>query len=169
MKQIAHCIALTAKAVDHIATFTDLPLVPGENVLKATVADAEDSVVFYGVETHDTRYDLPDLASALQAGNWFLEGDAQELDYGEDGFHAQIGLNDLLSHPRCMDIVKGWVMSKTELSLSQRFNFVSNLPRFAENVAYKERTLDSMPTLQRIMTQQDWDMLNKLLRSVKYK
>ena len=161
--------AYTAPAVDHIATFPELPMTIGENTLTAAVPGASDRVVLYGTETHDTRYDLPDLAAALQAGNWFLEGDDQELDYGEKGFHAQVGLNDLLSHPRCMDIVKGWVMSKTEVNISQRFNFVTALPRFASNRDYKDRTLDSMPTLQRIMTQQDWDMLNKLLRAVKYK
>ena len=156
----------TLKATDHMVIFPEVALQPGENTLTAIVDGAEDTILLRGVDSHNTAYDLPDLASAMQVGNWF---DAQEEteDYGEDGYHADLPMGVLLANPRCFEIVKGWIMSKQTLDMSTRFKFVSSLSQYRDNGNYNKKPLSAMKTTKTNYTQEDFQRLNKLLRGVK--
>jgi len=153
-------------AKDHMVIFRDVPLLMGENTLTATVDGAEDTVTLCGVEVHNTEYDLPDLAAALQVGNWFSEQEEAE-DYGDDGYNADMPMGVLLANPRCMEIVKGWIMAKQELDISVRFKFVSSLNQYRDNANYNQKSLMGMKTTSTYYTREDLDLLNKLLRGVK--
>jgi len=151
---------------DHAAVFSEVPLMPGENLLTAKTLAAEDSISLWGVEEHNTSYDLPDLISAMQVGNWFAEQE-EETDYGEEGFNSEIPLGILLSNPRCFEIVRGWVMSMTWVDLSMRFKFVSMLTSFRDSANYNGRRLRDMQTCKTYMKEKDYEVLNKLLKGVK--
>ncbi len=153
-------------AKDHMVIFRDVPLLMGENTLTATVDGAEDTVTLCGVEVHNTEYDLPDLAAALQVGNWFSEQEEAE-DYGDDGYNAGMPMGVLLANPRCMEIVKGWIMAKQELDISVRFKFVSSLNQYRDSANYNQKPLMGMKTTSTYYTREDLDLLNNLLRGVK--
>ena len=156
----------TQEAADHMVIFPDVPLRMGENTLTATVDGAEDTVILCGVAEHNAEYDLPDLASALQVGNWFSQQEEDE-DYGEEGYHAELPMGELLSNPRCFEIVKGWIMAKQTLDISTRFKFVSSLSQYRDNANYNQKPLRGMKTPRENYSAEDFDLLNKLLRSVK--
>ena len=155
----------TLKPTDRAAVFADVALEPGENTLTARVAGAEDTITLCGAQEHDTSYDLPDLISAMQVGNWFAQQDEQE-DYGDEGFNSEVQLKELLGNDRCMEIVRGWVMS-LKFDLSMRFKFVSMLTAFRDNANYNTRCLRDMQTCKTYMQEADYETLNKLLRGVK--
>ena len=156
----------TMEAKDHMVIFPEVALQDGENTLTATVAGAEDTITLCGVAEHNTEYDLPDLASALQVGNWFSQQEEAE-DYGEDGYNADLPMGVLLSNPRCFEIVKGWIMAKQTLDISTRFKFVSSLSQYRDNANYNQKPLCGMKTPRENYNQEDFALLNKLLRSVK--
>ena len=156
----------TLEAKDHMVIFPEVALQDGENILTATVAGAEDTIILCGVAEHNTEYDLPDLAAALQVGNWFSQQEEAE-DYGEEGYHAELPMGVLLANPRCFEIVKGWIMAKQTLDISTRFKFVSSLSQYRDNANYNQKPLIGMKTTRENYTQEDFALLNKLLRSVK--
>ena len=146
--------------------FPEVALQSGENVLTVKGNGAEDTISLYGVEEHDAAYDLPDLLSAMQVGNWFVEQDEQE-DYGEDGYHSEMKMSEMLKNERCMELVKGWAMSLTRLDIGTRFKFVSMLISYRDNENYKDWRLRDTQTCRTNMIEEDYEALNKLLRSVK--
>ncbi len=156
----------TQKVEDHAVVFTEVALQQGENVLTAKVPGAEDTISLWGVAEHDTSYDLPDLLAAMQVGNWFVEQDEQE-DYGENGYHSDLTMLELLSNPRCMEIVRGWVMALTRVDLSMRFKFVSMLTAFRDSENYNTKRLKDMQTCKTYMLPEDYEVLDKMLRGVK--
>jgi len=158
----------TMDVTDHAAVFVDVPLNPGENTLTAVAGDIRDTITLNGVDIHNTDYDLPALTEALQAGNWFAEQDDKE-DYGEDGYHCDIPMKELLSNQRCFELVRGWIMSKESMDLSFRFKFVSSLTQYRDNENYNWKILKNMATIAQYMNDDDFVTLNKLLRSVRYK
>ena len=156
----------TRKAVDHKVVFPEVALRDGENTVTAVAGEVSDTITLNGVAEHNTAYDLPDLAAALQMGNWFAEQD-EETDYGEEGYHAELPMGELLSNPRCMEIVKGWIMSKQSLDISTRFKFVSSLSQYRDNANYNHKPLRGMKTPKENYSDEDFALLNKLLRGVK--
>ena len=157
----------TVQAADQAAVFPNVPLADGENILTARCGEVSDTVSLWGVAEHDTAYDLPDLASALQAGNWFSE-DEEAPDYGKQGHNAEMPFKILLTNPQTLQIVTGWVMSKTSISAEDRFRFVAGLSRWGNNDNYSFKNLRMMPTIANNMTEEDFQALDKRLRSVKY-
>ncbi len=158
----------TLDVTDHAAVFTDVPLNMGENTLTAVSGDVSDTITLNGVQIHNTDYDLPALTEALQAGNWFSEQDDKE-DYGENGFHSDLPMKELLGNQRCFELVRGWIMSKESMDLSFRFKFVSSLTQYRDNENYNWKILKNMATISQYMNDEDFVTLNKLLRSVRYK
>ena len=156
----------TQEAKDHMVIFPDVPLMMGENTVTATVDGAEDTVILCGVSQHNTQYDLPDLVSAMQVGNWFSQQE-EEADYGDEGYNSDMPMGVLLANPRCFEIVKGWIMSKQTLDMSTRFKFVSSLNQYRDNANYNQKPLMGMRTTQTYYTQEDLWVLDKLLRGVK--
>ena len=155
----------TQEAKDHMVIFPEVDLLPGENILTATVAGAQDSVTLCGVDIHNTEYDLPDLAAAMQMGNWFSSQDEAE-DYGDEGYNADMPMGVLFANARCVDIVKGWVMAKQSVSISDRFKFVSSM-RLFQIGNNRHKPLTAIGTIKTYYTQEDLALLNKLLRGVK--
>ena len=125
-------------------------------------------MILCGVAEHNTAYDLPDLAAALQIGNWFAEQDETE-DYGDDGYSSEVPVGELLENDRCFEIIKGWTMAKQSVPISDRFKFVNTLGRFRNNDNYRHKSLTTMKTIEKYYTQEDLALLNKLLRGVKRK
>ena len=154
----------TLEAKDHMVIFPEVDLLPGENILTATVAGAQDSVTLCGVDVHNTEYDLPDLAAAMQVGNWFSSQDEAE-DYGDEGYNADMPMGVLFANARCVDIVKGWVMAKQSVSISDRFKFVSSMSLF-QNGNNRHKPLTAIGTIKTYYTQEDLALLNKLLRGI---
>jgi hypothetical protein len=54
-----------------------------------------------------------------------------------------------------------------KFELSMRFKFVSMLTAFRDNANYSSRRLRDMQTCKTYMTEEDYAVLNKLLRGVK--
>ena len=156
----------TVTAADHAAVFPEVPLASGENILIAKTGDISDTITLNGVAEHNTNYDLPDLLAALQVGNWFAEQD-EDTDYGENGYHSELTMKELLSNERCMEFVRGWLMSMDHFELSMRFKFVSMLTSFRDNENYNSLRLRDMPTCKTYLTEEHYTSLNKLLRGVK--
>jgi hypothetical protein len=158
----------TMDAVDHAVVFPAVPLIDGENTLTAVSGDVSDTITLNGVAIHNEAYDLPDLADALQAGNWFFEQDDKE-DYGENGYHSRLPMGELLSNQRCFELVRGWIMSKQSMDLSFRFKFVSSLSQYRDNENYNWKQIRDMATIKLYMEEDDFLVLDKLLRGVRYK
>ncbi len=158
----------TMDAVDHAVVFPAVPLIDGENTLTAVSGNVSDTITLNGVAIHNEAYDLPDLAVALQAGNWFFEQDDKE-DYGENGYHSRLPMGELLSNQRCFELVRGWIMSKQSVDLGYRFKFVSSLPQYRDNPTYNVKQMRDLATIKACMDEEDFDVLDKLLRGVRYK
>ena len=158
----------TMEAADHAVVFPEVPLLEGENTLTAVSGDVSDTITLNGVSIHNEAYDLPDLAVALQAGNWFFEQDDKE-DYGENGYHSRLPMGELLSNQRCFELVRGWVMSKQSVDLGYRFKFVSSLNQYRDNPTYNVKQMRDLVTIRACMDEADFDVLDKLLRGVRYK
>ena len=156
----------TAKASDHAVVFPEVPLQPGENTLRAICGGVSDTIILNGVQIHNASYDLPDLVSALQAGNWFVEPEEQ-IDYGEDGYTIHMPMEQLFADPRCFDLVKGAVMSFSHINVGVRFKLVSSIAGWCNNPSHCFKPLPAMKTVESIFTPEDIAFLDKLLRGIK--
>lgn len=156
----------SAKVTDHAAVFSDVALADGENTLTAIAGNISDTISLWGVAQHDGSYDLPDLANAIQAGNWFSQQEGLP-DYGEKGYHLGLPLGVLLSNRECYEIIRGSIMALQHLDISIRYRFVAGLDNFRDNPGYNTRLLPDMPTPKTYLTEEDFARLEKRLRSVK--
>ena len=66
-----------------------------------------------------------------------------------------------------MDIVRGWIMSKKDVSVSNKFKFTAMLNSFRDNATYYDRHLRMMPSMIAMMQEEDYEVLDKRLRTVK--
>ncbi len=152
----------TQAVADHKAVFADLPLRKGENVLRATVRGAEDNAVLMGVDKHNDAYDVPDMMEAVNAGNWFLD----QSDEGEAENYYTIDMEGgkLLSDPACLRLVRGWLMASS-MPLTEKMTVTSRLPNY--QAMWGERKITEIPASKRLMTQEDLEKLDRMLRRVK--
>jgi len=153
----------TQKVVDHKAVFTELPLQSGENTLVARTAGAEDTIVLNGVAEHNTAYDVPDIMAAVNAGNWFSE----QTDEGEpeDYYTLDTPGGILFANEECLRIVRGWLMANENMPLAEKMTVVSRLPNY--QAMWGDRTIGQIPAIKRLMTQEDLELLDRMLRRVK--
>ena len=154
----------TVRVQDRCAVFANVALRDGENTLTARTANAEDTITLYGVPEHNAAYDLPDLIEAMNAGNWFLENDEEQLEEA-DGYTLETPLGQLLANDACHRIVKGWIMAKTALPLETRLCIVFRLSNW--QAMWSQRKIYEQTLIKRNMTQEDLDKLGKMLRRVK--
>ena len=159
----------TVEAVDHAAVFTEIPMVDGENTITAKAGVASDTITLNAVAEHNTAYDLPDLTAALNAGNWFAEEDDTEetVDYGDKGYHCHIPMKELFANPQCLAIVKGFIMSRSNMDISTRFKLVSSLAQWGTNENYNYKEFPNMNTPRKNLTAEDLKELDKMLRRIK--
>ena len=156
----------TLKAVDHACIFENVPLADGANTVTARYGEISHSITLNGVKQHNSAYDLPDLASALQVGNWFAEQD-DEKDFGENGYSTDIPCKELLANAHCYELVKGWTMSLTHVDISHRFKFVTMMYAWRDNENYNSKRLTDLGFFKSYVAEADLALLNKLLRGVK--
>ena len=152
------------KAVDNCVCFENVELAMGENIIKACGSDTSDTITLFGVEKHDTDYDLPDIQEALSQGNWFDYDIPDEEGKIKDGFYS---LNDsigvVLSNDRCMDITRKWILANDRISLDNRLLLVSRLTNW--KAMWADRTLPQM--LQNQMTEKDFRILESQLQKIR--
>ena len=156
----------TVKAVDHACVFHDVPLADGENTLTATAENVSDTITLYGVAEHNEIYDYTDLLSAVQAGNWFKEDDDDAKDYGEDGYSIQMPWKDLLVDSRCVNVLKGWGMSRQNADMPRRLRFVIGLGKWAQDPNNRNKTVRQM-NIAPALSEEDFALLDKLLHGIK--
>ena len=152
--------------VDHAAVFQNVPLQEGGNTLTAVVSGAVDTVMLRGTACHNDEYDLPSLAEAMQAGNWFIsqEDDGSEDIVIVDGMYSiEDPLCVLFDNLECQRIIKGWVVTSdfleacTKLSASNRLN--------AWKSRYPSKRMREMKTFKNL-PQKEFAKLNCLLSKV---
>ncbi|MBR2616583.1 MAG: beta-galactosidase, partial [Clostridia bacterium] len=155
----------TAKAEACEAVFPEVPLLDGENTVTARIVGAEDSIPLYGVPEHDSSYDLPDVAEALQMGNWFLEED-ESKDYGEEGFGLHCKMKEIAMNEEACHIMRGWVMSSPNLAIGEKLHVMSRLTLWVGS-APGEKTPRQIKVFAAKCTEEEFATLDKRLRSVK--
>ena len=157
------CVICTARPVDHMVTFECVDLQPGENTLTARTASTSDTIVLNGVSEHNTAYDLPDIQAALQAGNWFQE---QSDDGKQENYYTiETPGGELFANADCVKIVNGWLMSNEKMSMAEKMTIVSRLPNY--QAMWGEKRVYEIKAVERHMTQQDLDLLDRMLRRIK--
>jgi len=76
----------------------------------------EDTITLNGVAEHNPEYTLPDIAAAMQVGNWFDDiadnDDSEEIEIIEGYYSIKDSLNDLMVNEECLKIMKGWLMQQ---------------------------------------------------------
>ena len=157
----------SVEAVDHAAVFEAVPLRDGENTLTARVADGvEDTAILNGVAEHNTGYDLPDVAAAMQAGNWYLQV-SEDTDYGDQGYHTGLLMAELCKNEACLQVLRGWVMNNPRMTMGDKLNVVGRLVVWPNNPAHSKKRLDEMKTMRKFFTEEDFLALDKKLRCIK--
>ena len=111
----------TEKAVDHCVVFENVALNDGANTVTAKGScDVEDTVTLNGVAEHNMDYTLPDLAEAMQAGNWFDsiidESESTEIVVTEGYYSVEDTLSVLLANEQCVKTIKGWLVQNGQLN-----------------------------------------------------
>ena len=125
--------------------------------------ELEDTITLNGVAEHNSDYTLPDIAAAMQVGNWFDDiadtGESDEIEIIDGYYSIQDTFIDLMSNEECIKIMKGWLMQQGCLSM------VSTL----------EATRDMMGTMSfrglsafmDPLPEYKWAQANRLLNKIK--
>lgn len=162
-------VVSTQAARDHAAVFRQAPLRDGSNTVCAMGEGAEDTVILNGVAKHNTAYDLPDILEAFQAGNWF--DSREEAQAGEgmtvlDGFFSvEDTVGELFANDACVQVVRGWFMSRERLPLSDRLTMVSRMAGW--QTARADRPLCRLASVSRVMNEEDFAQLNRHLNRIR--
>lgn len=73
----------------------------------------EDTITLNGVAEHNPDYTLPDLAEAMQIGNWFDDiaddSDSEEIDIIDGYYSVKDPVGILFANEECLKIAKGWL------------------------------------------------------------
>ena len=125
----------------------------------------EDTVFLNGVKEHNSAYDLPDIAAALQAGNWFTETDT-EKDYGENGYNSHDTMETIFGNEDCLQVFKGWIMNLDELSLGEKLGVIGRLPHWQISPV-KLKTPYELNALKNKVSEESFLVLDKMLRGIK--
>ncbi len=155
------------KAEDHLVVFENVPLNLGRNELKAVADGAEDLIFLNGVSEHNTAYDLPDIAAAMQAGNWFIE-QSEDADYGEEGYSCSDTLKVLCDDEDCLQILKGWIMNNESMEFGVRLCSVGRLAKW-QGSEIGLKTPREIKTFKNNFSEEQFQTLEKLLRGIKRK
>ncbi|MDY2594835.1 MAG: hypothetical protein SOW34_08060 [Oliverpabstia sp.] len=103
----------TKVAVDHAVVFENVALQDGANTITAKAGDVEDTITLNGVAEHNPDYTLPDLAEAMQIGNWFDDiaddSDSEEIDIIDGYYSVKDPVGILFANEECLKIAKGWL------------------------------------------------------------
>ena len=153
----------TLPAIDHKVIFENLAFAEGENTVTVKTANGEDSVVLNGVAEHNTAYDVPDIMAAVNAGNWFNE----QADEGEMENYYTVDTPGyvVFANEECLRLVSGWLMASNKMPVVEKMTVISRLPNY--QAMWGDRTVAEIPAVKRLMSQEDIQLLDRMLRRVK--
>ena len=152
--------------VDHAAVFQNVPLVDGENTLTAVVNGAEDTIMLRGAAEHNEAYDLPSLAEAKKAGNWFISQDddgSEDIVIVDGMYSIEDPLSILFANAECQRIIKGWIVTSEYLDSTKKLSASQRLNAWKDR--YPTQRIRTMKTFKHI-PQKEFAKLNRLLSKV---
>ena len=153
----------TRGVVDHKVVFENVPLHDGVNTLTAKTENAEDTITLNGVNAHNTAYDLPDVAEALNAGNWFST-QTDEVAPVENGYGVEVCVGELFANETCLRVVKGWIMAKEGVTQDTKLIITSRLTNW--QAMWGDRRVYDIGMIKKHMTQGDYDKLDRMLARI---
>lgn len=135
----------------------------GANTITAKSGNLEDTITLNGVDKHNDAYTIPDLAEALQIGNWFDEivddSDSDEIEIIDGYYSIDDTLEILLSNEECLKIVKGWCMKNGDLT------GVSTLTALRDMVGFVKIDSPIIPLAK--VSKKQYAQLNRQLNKIK--
>jgi len=153
----------TKSAEDHAVVFENVCLCDGENKVTAKAGDLEDSIVLNGVAEHNPDYTLPDIAAAMQVGNWFDDiadtGESEEIEIIEGYYSIEDTFIDLMKNEECIKIMKGWLMQQGCLSM------VSTLEATRDMMG--TQSFHGLSVFMDPVPLKNWAQANRLLNKIK--
>ncbi len=155
--------AETKAAVDHAVVFENVALHDGANTVTAKAGELEDTITLNGVAEHNAEYTLPDIAEAMQAGNWFDgiadDSDSEEIEVIEGYYSVEDVLGELLSNEACFKTVKGWLMKQGNLTVASMLTTLRDMMGFMK--------LPDATSILGTMSQKDLAQLNRQLTKIR--
>jgi len=152
----------TKEAVDHAVVFENVALNDGKNMITAKNDNAEDTITLNGVAEHNEAYTLPDIAAAMQVGNWFDDiadnDDSEEIEVIEGTYSIYDTIHDLLLNEECVKILKGWMVQQGCLSM------VSSLEGLNDMMG--NDTFYSLNVYMDNISMRGWAQVNRMLNKV---
>jgi len=152
----------TKEAVDHAVVFENVALNDGKNMITAKNDNAEDTITLNGVAEHNEAYTLPDIAAAMQVGNWFDDiadnDDSEEIEVIEGTYSIYDTIHDLLLNEECVKILKGWMVQQGCLSM------VSSLEGLNDMMG--NDTFYSLNVYMENISMRGWAQVNRMLNKV---
>lgn len=102
------------RAVDHECVFKNVRLAPGDNILTAKAAGAQnDQILLRGVKEPNPDYVLPDGRG--NAGNWFdSDGVEHKMEFPEGCCSIRDKLGELLDHPEAGPMLREMIASMAD-------------------------------------------------------
>ena len=153
----------TKAAVDHAVVFENVALQDGANTITAKAGDVEDTITLNGVAEHNPDYTLPDLAEAMQIGNWFDDiaddSDSEEIEVIDGYYSIKDPIGILFANEECLKIAKGWLMTMGNLSSASMLTTLRDM--------MGDKTLESLGSLAGDFTPKNLAQLNRMLLKVK--
>ena len=153
----------TQPAFDHAVVFENVALQDGTNTITAKAGNVEDTITLNGVAEHNPEYTLPDIAAAMQVGNWFDDiadnDESEEIEVIDGYYSIKDTLDDLMVNEECLKIMKGWLMQQGNLSMVSTLEAIRDMmgtSSFYDLQVY----LDTVTTLS-------WAQVNRLLNKIK--
>ena len=153
----------TRAAEHHAVVFENVPLALGENTLTATYGELADTIVLKGVEQHNEAYTLPDIAAAMQVGNWFDDikddDDSDVIEQPEGFYSIEDSLIELMANPECHKIMKGWLVQQGSLSMASTLESMRDM--------MGTYTFHSLSMYLDTASRKDWAQVNRMLNKVR--
>ncbi len=147
---------------DHCAVFENIVLRDGPNEITVKSCDAEDMIILNGVAEHNSDYTLPDIAAAMQVGNWFDDikddDDSDVIDVIPGFYSIEDTLAVLMENPECQKIMKGWLVQQGSLS------FASSLESMRDMMGTS--TFHSLAMYLDNITMKGWAQVNRMLNKI---
>lgn len=121
---------------DHRVIFENVELELGANTVAVKANTVEDKIILNGTKEHNLDYTLPDLAAAMEVGNWFDEvadhSDSEEIEVIEGYYSLEDTNAELLANKECEKLIKGWLMKQGNLTAASMLATVRDMMGFGK-------------------------------------
>ena len=91
-----------------------------------------------------------------------LTADAGEM---ENYYTVNTPGAEVLKNDECLRIVSGWLMANQAMPLPEKMTLISCLSNYG--AMWGERTIAEIPAVKRLISKEDLDLLDRMLRRVK--